>query len=451
MRIVQAVGWYHPDSLGGTEVYVAALGRRLREAGHDVWVAAPDPGNTEPREYVHDDLPVFRYPIPAAPTRAEAQSAVPARGAERFHNWLAGLRPDVVHFHTFVTGLGPFEIRAARAAGARTVATTHSSSLGWICQRGTLMEWGAEPCDGLCRPARCAACELQHRGLPRPLARALGTLPPGLSRRLGEIPGAAGTALGMSALIERNRARQLEVLGDLDRFVVLTGWALEAVAANGFPREKLALNRLGHGHAEVRPKPGPDERPTGRPVRVGYLGRFDPIKGVHDLVAAVASLPAEVPLALELRGPVRSGAERAVVARLRELAGEARISFAPAVPPEAVLEVLAGYDVLACPSLCHEGGPTVAIEAHAVGTPVVGTRIGGLAELVQDGPEGANGRLVSPGDRRALAAVLREIAADPAGTVDRWRRHLPAARTMDEIAADYLALYQALDPNKVAA
>lgn len=438
LRIVQAAGWYYPESLGGTEVYVAGLARRLQDAGHEVRVAAPDPGGVL-REYVHGGIPVFRYPIPAAPTRAEAQSEVPARGAERFHAWLAGQRPDVVHFHTFVTGLGPFEIAAARAAGARTIATTHSSSLGWICQRGTLMLWGTEPCDGLCRPARCAACDLQGRGLPRALARAVGALPPRAGRRLGGLPGPAGTALGMSDLIARNRARQRQVLADLDRFVVLTGWALEAVAANGFPREKLALNRLGHTHGEVRRKPGPDERPTTPPVTVGYLGRFDPIKGVYDLVAAVAGLPAGVPLRLELRGPVRTAAERAVVAELEGLAaGDPRISFAPAVPPGAVLEVLAGYDVLACPSLCHEGGPTVAVEAHAVGTPVVGSRLGGLAELVTDG---VNGRLVAPGDRAALAAALREVAEDPAGTLDRWRRGLPAARTMDQVAADYLALY----------
>ena len=51
------------------------------------------------------------------------------------------------------------------------------------------------------------------------------------------------------------------------------------------------------------------------------------------------------------------------------------------------------------PSLVAEGGPTVAIEAHAVGTPVIGTRIGGLAELVTDG---VNGRLVAPGDVQPL-------------------------------------------------
>lgn len=444
MKIVQAVGWYYPDSLGGTEVYVAGLARRLEQVGHQVHVAAPDPGAPEAREYRHDGIPVFRYPIPAAPTREEAQGEVPVRGAERFHAWLAAERPDVVHFHTFVTGLGPFEVRAARAGGARVIATTHASSLGWLCQRGTLMRWGTTPCDGLCRPARCAACELQHRGLPRPLARAAGALPPGLAGPLGRLPGRLGTALGMSTLIARNRDRQESVLADLDRFVLLTGWALEAVAANGLPREKLALNRLGLSHPEAQAKPGPDERPTRSPIRIGYLGRFDPIKGVHDLVAAVAGLPPELPLSLELRGPVRSAGEQAVVAELRGLAGgDSRISFAPAVPPADVPGVLAGYDLLACPSLCHEGGPTVAIEAHAAGTPVIGSAIGGLAELIADG---VDGRLVPPGDRAALAAVLREVATDPAGTVDRWRRHLPRARTMDEIARDYLSLYSSGSP-----
>ena len=82
----------------------------------------------------------------------------------------------------------------------------------------------------------------------------------------------------------------------------------------------------------------------------------------------------------------------------------------------------------------------MAIEAHAVGTPVIGTRIGGLAELITDGE---NGRLVRPGDWRALANVLREVATDPRQTIDRWRKALPPARTMNEIAADYLTLYAA--------
>jgi len=106
------------------------------------------------------------------------------------------------------------------------------------------------------------------------------------------------------------------------------------------------------------------------------------------------------------------------------------------------LRVLADYDVLCCPAVCLEGGPTVAIEAHAVGTPVIGTRIGGLAELVTNG---VDGRLVPPGDWRALAGALRDMAENPAGTIDRWRLALPPARTMDQVAADYLSLYASTD------
>lgn len=441
MKIVQAVGWYYPDSLGGTEVYVAGLCRRLRAAGQEVLVAAPDPGGAAERRYEHDGVPVYRYPIPAAPTRQECQGLVQVRGAERFHRWLATQRPDVVHAHTFVTGLGLAELRAAKSAGARVIVTTHSASLGWICQRGTMMRWGRRLCDGLCRPAKCAACALEDRGLPRPLAVAAGAVPPVLGRAARALPGRLGTALAMSDFITRNQAMQAEMLETVDRFVLLTAWALEAVAANGAPRAKLALNRLGLSQAKITPKPGPDERPTGSPVTVGYLGRFEAIKGVFDLARAAAALPAALPICVEFRGPVVTDSERRCVAELRALIkGDRRVTFAPAVSHEEASEILAGYDVLCCPARTVEGGPTVAIEAHAVGTPVIGTRAGGLAELVSDG---INGRLVEPANWRQLAGALAGIAAAPAATIDRWRRALPPVRTMDQIAADYLTVYTA--------
>jgi glycosyltransferase involved in cell wall biosynthesis len=441
MKIIQAVGWYHPETLGGTEVYVAGLSRRLRAAGHEVLVAAPDAHGPHERSYEHDGIPVYRYPIPPAPTRDESQGRIPARGADRFHAWLSSQRPDIVHMHTFVTGLGVHELRAARAAGARVIVTSHSAALGYICQRGTLMRWGEEPCDGVLGPAKCAACELQHRGLPRALARAVGAVPPAIGRVGRALPGKLGTALGMSDLVVHNAAMQREVLDTVHRFVVLTRWALDAVAANGAPPEKLALNRLGLSQSKVIPKPGPEDRPTRLPITLGYLGRFDVIKGVHDLVRAVSSLPRALPIGIEFRGPIGGEAEQRVRAQLEVLAwDDSRVRVAAPVPEDQVPDTLARYDVLCCPSVCHEGGPTVALEAHAVGTPVIGTRIGGLAELVTDG---VNGRLVATGDWRALAQVLSEMADDPAGTIDRWRGALPRARTMDEIAADYLALYTA--------
>jgi glycosyltransferase involved in cell wall biosynthesis len=441
MKVVQAVGWYFPQSLGGTEIYVAGLCRRLQAAGHTVLVAAPLPGAAAEQRYEHDGVPVFRYPTPASPSRSECQALHPVPGAERFHHWLARERPDVVHFHTFVTGLGLHEVKAAKAIGARVIVTTHASSLGYTCQRGTMMRWGRELCDGVCEPAKCAACELQNRGLPQSISGLVANIPPHLGRLFSAIPGKAGTALGMSWQIARNQCWQLDMLEHLDKFVLLTQWALDAVASNGAPRGKLALNRLGLSQGQLERKPGPDAQPTLGPVRIGYLGRYEHVKGVRQFAESIACLPRELALQFEFRGPANSAEERALLQEVKNVVGtDERVRFAPAVTTADVPALLAGYDVLCCPSICLEGGPTVAIEAYGVGTPVIGSRIGGLAELVTDG---VNGRLTPPGDVAALARVLREIAADPTGTVDTWRRALPRVRTMDNIAADYLALYRA--------
>ena len=168
MRIVQAAGWYLPDTLGGTELYVASLASHLIAAGPEVLVAAPDPGAQDVREYWHYQVPVFRYPIAADVTRDQARGVAIVPGAERLHDWLARVRPDVVHFHTFVTGLGLHEVRAARRIGARVVVTSHAASLGFLCERGTLMRDGADLCDGNVAEAVCASCALQVRGVPLP-------------------------------------------------------------------------------------------------------------------------------------------------------------------------------------------------------------------------------------------------------------------------------------------
>jgi glycosyltransferase involved in cell wall biosynthesis len=440
MKMVQALGWYFPESLGGTEVYVAALSRRLQAAGYDVAIAAPDPSAARERSEIRDGIAVYRYPVPRLATREEAQGLVVARGAERFHDWLERRRPEVVHVHSLVTGLGLAEVAAAKARGARLYVTAHTPSLGWICQRGTMMRWGASLCDGLAVQGKCAACALHARGVPRPLARVVGAVPAAAGRLARGWPSRAATALAMTDLIARNQGRQHELLRLVDAFVVLTEWARRAVIANGAPADKVVLNRLGVAHDGVARKPGPDEMPTGSPIAIGYLGRFDPIMGVHDLARAAASLPRGLPVRVELRGPVASAAERACADDVRRIAGrDDRVQLAPAVPSAAAPAILQTYDVLCCPSVCLEGGPTVALEARAAGTPVIGTAIGGLAEMIADG---VDGRLVAPGDWRALAAVLLDVAQNPRGTIDRWRAALPSVRTMDDVAADYCALYE---------
>jgi len=441
VKIVQAVGWFYPESWGGTEIYVDGLSRRLRAAGHDVLIAAPDPNHSGERQYEHHGLPVYRYPIPAAPTADEAQSAVLVRGAERFHAWLRRTAPDVVHFHTFVTGLSVLEVEAARALGARVVVTTHAASLGFLCGRGTLMRWGAHACDAVVDETKCAACMLQQRGMPRAIATLVSRTPALVAALGAKAPGKPGAIFRMPAFIRAQRDRQRRVLAAADRFVVLTRWAREAVIANGAPPAKVAINRLGLNVSRPARQRDRAPRSTGGPLSIGYIGRLDPIKGVETFVRAVASLPSDVAVRAVIHGPTFNEAERIFVTRLKAVArGDARISFGPAIPHAQIGTALASFDVLCCPSIVIEGGPTIALEAHAAGTPVVGARVPGLTEIVTDG---VNGRLVEAGDWQALARVIAEMASDPGSTVDQWRTCLPPARSLDAVTREYLQMYAA--------
>src|SRR5262249_61737044 len=136
-----------------------------------------------------------------------------------------------------------------------------------------------------------------------------------------------------------------EMLSTWHGVVRRTEWALGAAAATGAPRDKLALNRLGLSQGKVVAKPGPDERPTGRPITIGYLGRFEAIKGVHDLARATASLPRDVAVRVEFPGPLLRPAGRSVLGGLRGLAPEdCRITVADALPPAGAPPGLAGHD-----------------------------------------------------------------------------------------------------------
>src|SRR5437588_1312762 len=439
MKIVQVLGWYFPENVGGTETYVAGLAQRLVAAGHEVVIAAHHKSGWHPHSYTHSGIVVFRYPVPKAPTRSEFRDTVEMRGVEHFHRWVAQQNADIVHFHGIATGIKLPELNAARRAGAKIILTLHTADLGFVCYRGTMMRWGERLCDGISEAAKCTACALHQRGLPKPLAAALGLTPSALAKQALKVPGPFGTAAGMGWLVRQYQSNLGSMAASVDKLVVLTQSAYQILLANRWPEDKMVVNRLGISHCNVHAKPGPSAVPACLPLKIAYFGRYEAIKGVEVLARAFASLPSTVPLLLELRGPASDESGRRLLHKVRsQLGSDPRVSFAPPVPPGVAPQVLAGYDVLCCPSLTLEGGPTVALEAYSVGTPIIGSRIGGLAELVRDG---VNGCLLPPGAYQALALLFRRLAEDPLGTVDRWRAGISKPRTMDDIAADYVHIY----------
>ncbi|MGH7568144.1 MAG: glycosyltransferase family 4 protein [Gemmatimonadales bacterium] len=150
----------------------------------------------------------------------------------------------------------------------------------------------------------------------------------------------------------------------------------------------------------------PDQR---SPRRVVAVGRLSKEKGYDHLLQAVAELLRRgVDLELELvgEGPERA-ALTALAARLRITH---KVTFRGWLVFADVQRAMLRAAVLAQPSLI-EGLPTVVEEAMALGTPVVGSRVGGIPELLD---EGACGMLVPPGDVPALVDALEALLTDPA-------------------------------------
>jgi glycosyltransferase involved in cell wall biosynthesis len=109
--------------------------------------------------------------------------------------------------------------------------------------------------------------------------------------------------------------------------------------------------------------------------------------------------------------------------------------------PEAWLAVA---DVVAVPSTWYEAFGRVVVEAMREGVPVVASRIGGMAELFDDG---VHGRFVEPGSIDDLANALRELGNDPHARrrMGEAGRQLVAERySLDRVERDYLREYQRL-------
>jgi glycosyltransferase involved in cell wall biosynthesis len=143
-----------------------------------------------------------------------------------------------------------------------------------------------------------------------------------------------------------------------------------------------------------------------------YAGVLIPRKGVHHLIDAFASISAHFPqVSLILVGHADN---KAYVATLHEqvkrLCLEERVQFVDQVPQQELAAWMRNACVFVLPST-SEGLGRVVIEAMATGRPVIGSRVGGIPGMIENG---TTGFLVPPADASALAERLDWVLTHPA-------------------------------------
>lgn len=343
----------HYQQPGGEDQVFAAESALLEEAGISVT-----------RYAVHNDSLTGKGGV------ALAMDAVwSATQYRELRSLFRRVRPDIVHVHNTLPIISPAVYDAAREENGAVVQTLHNYRL--MCPSGLLFRDGA-PCEA------CVGKAVQWPAIKHACYRG--------SRR------ASGVVAASNALHRLRRT----YLRKVDRFIALTEFAKERFVAGGLPETRIRVKPNF-----VAPDPGPGR---GRGAYALFVGRLSHEKGLDVLLQAWCRIGSKLPLRIVGDGPMAQEVDRWAAA----IDG---VSVLGRLASAEVRDQMKDASVLVAPSMSYETFGLVAVEALAVGTPVIASRLGALAEVVA---HRRTGLLFKAGDSLDLEAAIQWVLENPA-------------------------------------
>lgn len=396
-RVLMVNIYFMPRSFGGATIVVEELCRRLPERGVDLSVFTSQPDSQPPAEEGHryqiEGLDVVA--VPAAPDGDALGTLDNPTSAAVFADWLDAYRPDIVHVHA-VQGFGVGLLRICEERGIPYVLTVHDA--WWLCDRQFMVQANDRYCFQktidlrVCRECVPMACHLEAR-----------------------------SALMHHALRE---AALVISPSETHRELYLT---------NGVDPERLVVNANGF-RWPLRPRA---PRTTGAPLRFGFVGGTENIKG-YGLLRKAVDLVERSNWSLTLVDNKLNLGFHSIDPALWDIAGELRIR--PAYTQEDMDDFYDEIDVLLFPSQWKESFGLTVREALARDVWVIATSPGGQAEAIEDG---VNGTLIPIDNRPETLAVAIMAVIDDAARFETYTNPLKACLTTYEQQADHLrALYE---------
>jgi glycosyltransferase involved in cell wall biosynthesis len=264
---------------------------------------------------------------------------------------IAQFRPDVVHVHNFFPLLSPSVYDACRDAGVPVVQTVHNYRLG--CLNAILLRNG-KVCED------CLGKRMPWPGIVHGCYR-------------GSRAQSAATAAMLAVHWLRGTWQER-----VDAYIVLTNFQKEKMVQAGLPREKIY----------VKPNYISEPEQCGESKIFGdyalFVGRLSPEKSVRTLIEAYKHNDLRIPLKIVGDGPLHESLQADVQA-----AGlESAIKFLGRQDKSAVLSLMHNARFLVFPSIWYETFGLTMVEAFACGLPVLASRLGSMAEIVEDGVTG---------------------------------------------------------------
>lgn len=355
---------------GGAERYVLDLSAWLELQGHDVIPFAMQHPDNFPSQY-SEFFPSFmqtesvRFPRDFSPVglRTFVQMFYSSEAKRKMSQLIEATGPDIAHIHNIYTQLSPSILDALHDRRIPTIMTVHDHHL--ISPQYNIWAEGCGP-------------DYSRIGLMR------GTL-----SKFHKNSYAATFAQIAAFKYHYHRG---SYRNRVNLFLTPSDYMRGKLVAGGFPEEKIRVVPYGADPATVTARFDHDGY-------VLYFGRLSEEKGVETVIQ-VAKRLVDVLFKIVGTGPQE--------AKLHALAhGSPNIEFIGFQNGEALQELIRGATCVLVPSRVHENFPLSALEALAVGKPVIASRVGGVPEVVEDR---VTGLLVPPLDLHAwVEAVMRLV------------------------------------------
>jgi glycosyltransferase involved in cell wall biosynthesis len=295
----------------------------------------------------------------------------------RLHRVIAEFKPDIIHIHNFVPLASPSILFAAKRHNVPVVVTLHNYRL--ICPSATLFYK-----DSIYEKS-------VHTTFP------WDAIKKGIYRN---------SRLQTAALVISTRFHN--VIGTwrdkVDKFIVLTEFARRKFADSVLKAAPEAF--------EVKPNFVVDHG-VGKPIRENfylYVGRLTEEKGLTTLLESAKRY--QYKLVIIGDGPLRD-------AVMSFVQSNTNLSYLGYKPKEVIMEYMKKCKALIFPSTWYEGFPMTILEAFSAGTPVIASRLGSMAEIVQDN---VNGLHFTAGDAVDLMEKLKIADAQP-GLMEKLARN----------------------------
>lgn len=360
---------------GGSETYYFGLADGLRRLGHEVHFFAMQGEKNMPCE--DGDLFVsakdYNGPTSVMQKLGEARSLVYSKESlEKFEALCERVKPDVIHMnlvHRQIT-LSILDAPYIREHHIPVLFTSHDYIL--VCPNYLMLDGSGNVCEA-CLGGHFKEC---------------------LKRKCVK----GSKAKSAMAMVEADYYKRHRTYSKIDRIIAPSEFIREKLIQGGFPESQIVhMQNFAKGELLTHARETCDRTNWTHPY-ILFFGRLSKEKGVNVLLEAferaLPLLSESIRLLIAGDGPERN---------VLEANAKNRVEFVGFKSGEELRSLVAGATFALCPSVWRENMPYSVVEALAEGTPIIGSRIGGIPEAVIDYETGL---LCEPGDIDGLAAAI---------------------------------------------